>query len=95
MGESAEALLVIFTTCPAPARTALAATFSSWAGIAGLTSSTAETPRIAASMVAGTSRSPSATCSCQRQRGSLLRVADQDPGGLPLLSEQSAAAEAT
>jgi hypothetical protein len=29
MGESAEALLVIFTTCPTPAPAALATTFSS------------------------------------------------------------------
>ena len=61
MGESADALLVALTTCPAPARAALATTFSSWAGTAGLTRTTALTPFIASSMLAGTSRSPAAT----------------------------------
>jgi hypothetical protein len=35
------------------ARAALATTFSSWAGTAGLTSTTALTPAIASSMLAG------------------------------------------
>jgi hypothetical protein len=62
IGESAEALLVALTTCATPARAALATTFSSWAGTAGLTRITALTPSIAASMVAGTARSPAAIC---------------------------------
>ena len=37
IGESADALLVALTTCATPARAALATTFSSWAGTAGLT----------------------------------------------------------
>ena len=44
------------------ARAALATTFSSWAGTAGLTSTTALMPVIASSMLAGTSRSPAAIC---------------------------------
>jgi len=56
--KSAEALLVIFTTWSTPARAALSTTFSSWVRIARLTRITDETPRIAASMLAGTSRSP-------------------------------------
>ena len=61
MGESAGALLVALMTCPAPARRALAITFSSWAGTAGLTRTTVLMPVIASSMLAGTSRSPTAT----------------------------------
>ena len=61
MGESAEALLVALTTCPTSARAALRTTFSSWAGTAGVTRTTAETPVIASSRLAGTSRSPTTT----------------------------------
>jgi hypothetical protein len=58
IGESAGALLVALTTWPAPALAALATTLSSWAGTAGLTSTTPLTPLIASSMLAGTPRSP-------------------------------------
>ena len=61
MGEPAGALLVALTTWPALARAAPATALSSWAGTAGLTRTTALTPFIASSMLAGTSRSPAAT----------------------------------
>ena len=60
IGESADALLVALTMCPTPARAALAMTFSSCAGTAGLTRMTAVTSASTASRLAGTSRSPTA-----------------------------------
>lgn len=62
IGESAEALLVIFTTCSTPAATALSTTASSCSTTAKLTSTTEVTPRIARSTLARSVKSPSATC---------------------------------
>jgi hypothetical protein len=83
-------LLVIFTTWSTPARTALSTTFSSWLGIARLTRITDETPRITASMLAGTSRSPSTTSTpALRQGGGFLRVAREDSGRFALSGQQA------
>ncbi len=60
-GESAEALLVTLTMWVTPARTALSITAISWAGTAGLTSSTVSIPARAASRVSGRSKSPVTT----------------------------------
>lgn len=59
MGESSDALLVIFTMCSTPARAALWITFGSCADTAELTGTTVVTPALASSMLCGTSRSPS------------------------------------
>ena len=85
IGESALALLVALTTWPTPARAALATTFSSWAGTAGLTSTTPLMPLIASSRLAGTPRSPvvipapaSATLLAALQGGLLLAQVQRD-----------------
>src|SRR6266566_9828236 len=77
------------TLCAACEYSRLSMTFSSWAGIAWLTSITAETPRIAASMVAGTpdrSRRPLGLSAPARPPSP---VAYQDPRGLSSPREQA------
>ena len=67
-----------------------ATTFSSWAGTAGLTSTTALTPAIASSMLAGTSRSPSATSApASASAVTLRRVPHQHPDGHIPLAQQA------